>query len=272
MNDHERDLILALTDGSLDDEEAQRAMARVAGDPELAAELSRQRSVAAMLAAVPETPLTADERARLRGALIDQLHLTDAPVRTPAPVHRPSRWWQPVLGVAAVAAVVTAVVILPGGLGGGDELDVATLQETGSSSAVTTTMAVASAPEADAFAGGSAQDEGAEEVPETTEVLAVQDVDGQDLLEATEGETTPEGVTRALGEQAPVPTTEVAVDDIAACLESLASRLPAGETQPIAIDARQDGELLYLTVDPGNGVAAVVTIRLDTCALVDIDQ
>jgi hypothetical protein len=242
-------------------------MARVTGDPELAAELSRQQSVAALLAAMPDAELTADERSALRTALIEELHLTGGPVAEPVPIRRGARWWQPVLGVAAVAAVVTAVVVLPGNIGGDNSLDVATLQETGSSSAVTTTMAASAAEDG---ATGGAAPEDSEDLSQTAEVLAVEDVDGDELLAATEGETTPEGVTRALGEQAPVATTQVPIDEVEACLETLASRLPQGETQPVAIDARKEGEFLYLTVDPGDGVHAVVTIRLDTCTLVDV--
>jgi hypothetical protein len=268
MNDHERDLILALTDGTLSDEEAGAALARVTGDPELAAELSRQQSVAAILADLPEPELTVNERSHLRAALIEELHLTREPTAEVVPIRRSARWWQPVLGIAAVAAVVTAVVVLPGNLGGDDSAEVATLQETGSSSAVTTTIA------ADGGAvGGAAEEDAAGDAPvQNAEVLTVEDVDGEELLAATEGETTPEGVTRALGEQAPAPTTLVPIDEIEACLEALASRLPEGETQPVALDARTEGDLLYLTVDPGDGVQAVVTIRLDTCTLVEVTR
>jgi hypothetical protein len=271
MNDHERDLILALTEGSLSDEEAGAALARVTGDPELAIELSTQQSVAAILADLPEPELTVNERSHLRAALIEELHLTREPTAEVVPIRRGARWWQPVLGVAAVAAVVTAVVVLPGNLGGDESAEVATLKETGSSSAVTTTIAAGAAD--DGAAGGAAEEGAASDAPvQNAELLTIEDVDGEELLAATEGETTPEGVTRALGEQAPAPTTLVPIDEIEACLEALATRLPKGETQPVALDARTEGDLLYLTVDPGDGVQAVVTIRLDTCTLVEVTR
>ena len=258
MNEYDRDLILGLTDGTLTGEDAERARARIVADPELASELVAQESVRADLAALPNATLTEVERTALRSSLVDQLNLGAAPAAAPVHERRRFAWWQPVLGVASVAAVVTAIVILPGTFGGSDD----SAQE-----ALTLTTVTASDSAAD---GGAEQ----EAPPATTEVLAFDGVDGADLLDATRNAATPDEATDSL-EDAPIAEARafasVPVPQAEACLEDLGDQLPPGDKTIIGVDQTDDGLLVYFAVIDADGVSSVLTVNLDECTLVDVD-
>lgn len=134
MNDQDRDLILDLLGGRLGTEQAEAAAARVASDPVLAAEFATQAAVHETLSSAEPASMTATERTSLRAALTEQLHIGDDVVAAPRENTRRMRWLQPVAGLAAVAAVATAIVILPGSLSN-DEMDTAAAEITQSADA-----------------------------------------------------------------------------------------------------------------------------------------
>ena len=77
MNDQDRDLILAYAAGQLSGADAEAASARIASDPELAAEFADQELAMSSLSSIPAVSMTASERAGLRSNLITQLNLDD---------------------------------------------------------------------------------------------------------------------------------------------------------------------------------------------------
>jgi hypothetical protein len=265
MNEQDRDLILGLTEGTLTGEEAERARARILSDPELASELAVQESVRADLSALPSATLTGAERTALRSSLRERLNLGTVPQVAPERGRRRLAWWQPVLGVASVAVVVTAIVVLPGTFGGSDDSG-----DSGGEALTETTVAAT-----DTAADGGI-DDGAEEQapPPTTEVLAFDDVDGADLLDATRDAATPDEVTDSL-EAAPIAEARtfasVPVAQAEACLEELDDRIPPGDKTLIGVDETADGLLVYFAVIGADGVTSVLTVNLDDCTLVDID-
>ena len=76
--------------------------------------------------AVPR--MTASERETLHVNLTEQLGLVPKTLPVPSPARRKIPWWQPVFGVATAAAVVAAIVIIPGTLTGGSA-DTAALRD-----------------------------------------------------------------------------------------------------------------------------------------------
>ena len=260
MNEHDRDLILGLADGSLTGDDAAAARARVEADPALAEELALQTAALSRLQGIDHVPMTSAERTTLRATLREQLHLDDAPEAAPAPVpvRRRTPWWQPVLGVAAVAVFVMTVIILPGG--GSDD--------SASEEALVATTMTASAD------SGSADSGGAEAPPSTIEVSSYSDVDGSDLLAAPSEADTPEEVSESLTNDGPPALARSSVDltAIEACLEQLGRQLPDGGLAPIGVEETEQGLLVFFAVLDDEGVESVVTVNLDQCRIVDVDQ
>ena len=267
MNDNDRDLILDLTEGTLSADDAARARAFVASDPALAADYQTQIATKAHLESLPPIAMAADERSALRQELIEQLHLDSRPKSVASPSRRGFAWWKPIAGIAGVAAVVAAIVVLPGSLGGSDDA--------GTEVALTSETRVAS----DSSAGGASDEaesapvEGtAEESPTVAEVPEFTSLDGADLLEATEGAQSPAEITDSVSMLDPTSTAVIDVSAVEACLEGLADQLPRGDVSPVALEQRDGDALLFLTVTEAEGVASVVTVNLTTCSLVDLDQ
>lgn len=157
MSDH--DLITELISGQLSPEERRAALMRVAADPELQSEYETQLTTASLLQDAPEPTMTATERSNLHAALRQQLHLDDAPAAVAPAPSRWQRWWAPITGLAAAAAVVVgAVVILPDS-GTDDSLQFAAAE-------VTSTVQASRSDEADM--GGSADSAGSIEEEQTT--------------------------------------------------------------------------------------------------------
>ena len=80
--------------------------ARVAADPELQSEYETQLAVSSLLGDAPAPTMTAAERSELRTALRQQLNLHEAPPPAVVAPSRWQRWWAPVAGLAAAAAVI----------------------------------------------------------------------------------------------------------------------------------------------------------------------
>lgn len=148
MNDHDRDLLLGLVDGTLIGEEADAARARIEADPGLRAELARQLAVRAVLGDAPPPRLTEPERDRLRSRLRVELGLAEV---APAPRRRrPLRILVPALGGLATLVLV-AVAVLPR-LFGGSQTAESILQAEGARTV--TTAAASTAADADLTEGG----------------------------------------------------------------------------------------------------------------------
>ena len=271
MNDHDRDLILDLTEGTLSADDAARARARVASDPDLAAAYQTQMATKAHLESLPPVAMAADERSSLRKDLIDQLHLDGAPASAASPPRRGFAWWRPIAGIAGVAAVVAAIVVLPGALGGSDDAG----SDAGSEVALTSETRVAG----DSAEGGSSDEAesapvagNGEESPAVAEVPQFTTLDGADLLAATEGATTPAEIADSVYTLEPTSSAMIDVSEVESCLERLADALPRGDVAPVALEERDGDALLFLTVTEADDVASVVTVNLTTCSLVDVDQ
>jgi hypothetical protein len=267
MNDNDRDLILDLTEGTLSADDAAQVRARVASDPDLAAAYETQMATKAHLESLPPVAMASEERAVLRGNLIEQLRLDSPPESVHSPSRRGFAWWKPIAGIAGVAAVVAAIVVLPGSLGGTDDA--------ASDVALTSETRVAD----DAAAGGSPEEvetapvaDGSEESPAVAEVPEFTSLDGSDLLEATEGAQSPAEIADSVSALEPTSRALIDVSAVESCLERLADELPRGDVAPVAFEQRDGDALLFLTVTEADDVASVVTVNLTTCALVDVDQ
>lgn len=270
MNDQDRDLILALAEGRLSSEEATNASARIEADPELIEELSAQRTAIEALALYPEALMTHGERTTLRADLTTRLNLQDRPAA--APVKRRVPWWQPALGIATAAVFVTAVIILPGTLSG-DEAATTDFRQQALPQAPTTTAAPGATDNGVAEGGASTapQTESAADT-QATSVYSLDDLDGDALLDATRGQQDPEEMDQSLEEAGLAKSSAIDADRVAACLGTLSDQFPDGSQHPFAVQQTDDGEVLFVGVDSGEGVSSVVSISLDTCSIVDIDE
>lgn len=267
MNDHDRDLILDLTEGTLSAQDAERARAQVASNAELAAAYELQMAAKNELDTLAPVTMATEERSALRATLIDELHLESAVA--PAPAVAPRRgfaWWKPVAGIASVAAVVAAIVVLPGSLGGSDDAGDTAL-------GTETSVAVDVASEESSDGAASSPGAGAaEEGPAVAEVPQFNSLDGADVLDATEDATSPAEIADSVSALGPQSRATIDVASLEACLERLADQLPSGTVAPVAFEKRDGADLLFLTVTSGDDVGSVVTIDLTACSLVDTDQ
>lgn len=267
MNEQERDLILGLTADALPSAEAAEARAQIEADPTLAQELAIQTNIRDALASLPEISMTAAERTELRSRVRGALNL-DVPDRAmPEPARRRVTWWQPLFGLAAAAAVVTAIVVLPGGLGGTDAQDAALESDTTVASAdVRDDGGGDEAPGAEPFSEESADPEPA------GEVQAFTGLDGSDLLALTEGAATPKDINELLEGTATATRSTVDVDQVEACLEAIGTGLPSGDKTLLGVGDLEGAEVAYFAVIDGTGVSSVLTIDLSTCTVVAIDD
>jgi len=272
MNDHDRDLILSLAAGSLDDDAADEARSRIESDPELATALEKQLIARAHLSVIEPVAMTTDERQSMRRDLLTNLHLDARPAPPPRAKSRSLRWWQPVVGIAAAAVVVTAIVVVPGGLSGSDSAE---------DVALTTIPASGEVPEfSDESDGGTDTASGSsdEVPPATADVLTFDDVDGSELLSVTEGETDPQVMSESIEEQLePKSRSSIDVDAVQQCLEALGTQIPEGDKvvlgEILGSEETDTGLLVFVgVIDPQTGIEAVVTIDVAECRVVDIDR
>lgn len=275
MNDQDRDLILAFASGQLSAADAEAASVHIASDPDLAAELAAQELAISSLSTVPAVALTSSERDELRSNLIAQLNLAAAPVAA-APAKRTAKWWQPVAGLAAAAAVVAAFIILPGNLGSDDASDVALQPNTATARVEEETLT-----SADGSGGEAGSPNEATTTSEATTTAGVEsdsaaeeqdDFGGADVLAATEGSDTPaeaeDGLDTAQYKLAPLaPNRSSAIE---ACLERLSDGLPAGDIITLGTKDLDGTETLFIGITDETGIASVASIALEPCQIVEI--
>lgn len=275
MNDQHRDLIIALTEGSLSEQDAAAASARIAADPELAAEYEIQKTISASFSSVEPVAMTAEERATIRSSLIDQLNLNGVPSLAPIP-ERSSReaawWWRPALGLSSVAAVlILGIAVVPGMLGSSDDSG-------GAEIAAFDTVS----EELTADAGGTDMAESGTDGAETTgpaaaaaplDVPNLRSTDLDEMLDSVAGESAPSDIEEeALKFAAADGTSSILPDDVTACRELLGNALPDGSIQIIGAEQADEGLIVTIAIVADEGTEALARIDVDTCVLVDLAE
>lgn len=267
MNDNDLQLIASLVDGDLAAAEEQEARSLIAGDEELQRAYEEQLAVASLLGSEPAAVMTDMERTGLRAALRTELRLDGA-----ASPPEKSAWWVgwrvPLGGLATVAALLVAFVVVPN-LGGGD-----TAQEALAPAPLTTT-APAAAPQA-----GSAEDNGSsgadaleESAPSTTALARDYVASGAQRFALAP--TEPSLVTLPLVEEdwTGVDGLGSAVDDatgltsvdinrILACFEASGSSIT--DVTLVGVDG---ASVVGIGIDPETGAETVVVIDPATCSV-----
>ena len=190
MSDHDLDLIADLINGHLSPDERRAALARVAADPELTSEYETQVAVASLLGEAPAPTMTAAERSEMHAALRQQLNLDDSPAPVVAAPSRWQRWWAPVTGLAAAAAVIIGVAIVLPDSGSDDSLQFAAAE-------VTSTVQASGNDGADVGGSADAAD-GADEDATTTTAAA-----SEELAPAFAAEDSMDGTLESAGEPSP---------------------------------------------------------------------
>ncbi len=280
MNDSDIEIVLALAQGRLSGQAEQDALSRIEADPELANELAIQIDAIKLVQSVSSPAMTAVERSTLHANLIEQLHLepTSAPA---APVRRKLSWWQPVVGLASVAALVLAIVVVPdmfdssNDSSGADFAVVARESPTGEGGTgagefSTTTAAASSVDSVESFdQPASGADDGSLVDVGFLNVYEVTEQDLPDLLdivvtERSSPELSDEKLARSrLSAFAPI---ELAV--VTSCLDTLSEELPDAELIPLGVTTGEGGQVVHFGVDPGTGVDRLVSVDLDACSVV----
>ena len=270
MNDRDRDLIIALIEGSLSEQDAGAASARIASDPELAAEYEIQRSIHEALSDVEPVAMTVAERSTLRSNLVEQLHLEEAaPAVAAPPSARRSAWWlRPALAIGSVAAVfVIGVAVVPGMLPGGSDDS----SDEIAAAVATTTVASADTGGAD---GAGESTEGGAPTNRLLEVPAFDSPDLDELLDSVSGTYSTDDIAEEAEDYAQTQATiVVSQDDVDACRAQLGRALPDGELQVIGAE-REDSGTIVVTVafTDTRGAKVLATIDLSTCVLVDVAE
>lgn len=110
------DLLLSVTDGSLEGQALAEARARVEADPVLAEELRLQEAALAHLGEERHAPMADFEAARMRRAVLDEV-LPQPPARVP--------WFARLVPATAVLVLVVAGIGIVGNLGSSETADLA---------------------------------------------------------------------------------------------------------------------------------------------------
>lgn len=273
MNDQDRDLIAALAEGLLSGTEAEDALARIEADPEMSAEYSGQLSALDFLGSGVTPLMTTAERDVLHVNLTEQLGLVSKPTPTPSPVRRRLPWWQPVFGLATAAAVVAAIVILPGTLTGGSsdnasfDLVSAELESTDVDQTQTTAAAAGAADGVQEAAplDARALDDEAEIAVHETDTVSL-----EDLLKQTSGADSPDAVEEQLSTFGFESTVDLNAAAIDRCIHELSDDLPDGiiDSRVIGANAQDDKTIVHLGFDFGSGIEDGLSFVLDDCTLV----
>lgn len=291
MNDSDIEIILALAQGQLSGREEQDVLSRIEADPELANELAIQMAAIESLRSVPSPSMTIEERTTLRTNLIEQLHLepTSAP---PVPVARKVSWWQPVLGVASVALVVFAIVVVPGMFRSGADVtemaaELPSAEGGGAPEPVDTTFAAADSTARDKGATEGA--DGSESAPPElsppelsndirslsgegyVNLYEVTEEDLPVLLDVLTSADTPEVADEKLARVGFSSVTAVDLAVLDRCLETLADELPSGSLVAIGSTTSSGSQIVHLGVDSGEGIKALISIDIDTCVVTAIN-
>lgn len=266
MNDQDRDLIAALAEGRLSTTDAEDAIARIESDPELAAEYAQQMAALTFLQSADHPQMTAAERSELHMNLVEQLGLVSDSAATPQTSKKKTPWWAPAFGLVTAAAVVTAIVILPG-TGANDSsgpIGVASAELKSQSDSLEVAPTTESATESTPGEEESLLDETSFSVYETDSV------DLDDLLNQADGADSPDAVTRQLEGLRFNTTIDLDSDQVISCINDLDTELPDGIIEILVIGADVDDEatIVHIGFDFGSGIEDGLSFVLDDCSLV----
>jgi len=275
MNDADIELIISLANDELDGQEQIDALARINADPSLASELATQISVIDTVQSLPRADMTASERTTLHANLVEQLHLEETPLAAVA-VKRKLAWWQPVVGLASVAAVVFAIVVVPNMLSSRSSDDAAfqelrsdTTQEfssAGGSTETTSAAADADTSVADDAAVEEAPSAGtAESGAADLQLYRIPADRQEEFNDLATGETSSDLLSEKLARSGFALGTTIDPKELQACLQLLADEFPGGVLLPIGDG---DANTVFLGVDAGNGIDEILEVDLETCSLV----
>lgn len=294
MSEHDLNLITDLISGRLSPGERDEALRYVASDPALQSEYETQLATASLLSDLSAPEMTAEERSTLHASLRQQLHLDDAPTPLVAPApSRWQRWWAPVTGLAAAAAVIVgAVVILPNS-GSDDSFEVA------SASLTETTVA---SRNADPSAGGEAEPDGSFAAEDTETTQSAAEAQTTTTAAMSEGTTTTAAAGDVTGEAPPDalphlpdgdlnsmalayaddPTTfargidslpqdssSKTADDVGVCVAEASSADEDFVVVPVATITVDGTDAIVLSVTPPDAEPYFVALDLATCQELD---
>jgi len=277
MNDHDIGLIVDLIESRLSASEAETALARIMADPDLSAAYAEQLSVRTSLDAVPVASMTAEEKLALNDALVTQLRLEDGPVVVPIARERKA-WWAPVVGITAAAAAVTAIFVIPGMSGSDHAASDTTIVASASAEAPTEQDRAIEPAGAEGDDGTAAAEEFgsvAEELEAAEAPVSVKELKGADLvdvLDATAGESSPEAVEDRLNALGYTDSASVSSDTLARCISDISTQLPPNTTDVVlfGVDTSGPTHIAHLGLIFDDGIAAAMSVNLDTCAIVDL--
>lgn len=273
MNDQDQDLVSALAEGRLSGTAAEDALARIEADPELTLEYAAQRTALALLRSGAAPRMTSIERETLHANLRTELNLA-APVAAAPPTGRRMPWWQPVFGLATAAAVVAAVVILPGTFTQEDaevafqEVDVALQdfdQDMDGGAFTPPETTVAAEQETTDVAGSRSADESDISVYDTDAVAL------EYLLRRTKGADNQDDVEQQLSSLSFSSLVDLDTREIELCKDDLANELPEGIVNVLVIGADFQGDetIVHLGFDFGDGIEDGLSFVLGNCSLVE---
>ncbi|NND03450.1 MAG: hypothetical protein HKN91_11745 [Acidimicrobiia bacterium] len=237
MHQHDQDLIMALAEGSLDEEAATAARAEVEACRECARDLELQTFAFEALHSMPDAHLTEFESAGLRRNLRNELGVFKEEIQF-EPSKKRRRF--PIAAFGTAAAVLIAVVAIAPRLslvGGGDSADTVALESAPATTAAAQFDAQAGLPE------GGAEDNLATAAPATTNAP---------LAASTTTPPPPESVRDLLGYYAENPD-----------LTLLRSRLEAQEFEP-------ESARLYALKDSGLEVAEEDVNTVNNCLVLTL--
>ncbi len=262
MNDRDRDLILDLVEGRLSAEDAEVAMSRVQANHGLSQEFAEQTAVSAMLSKIEPVHLTGDERHTLRTTLAAELHLDTAAVATRRGPKR-QRWWLPVAGLAATAAVVTAIVVLPSTSDNSTSFEA--IQGTDTNRTEAPPQAVPPA------ADGLTESDQSSQAGGQIDVIGMENIDPDELLYALAGESDEEAVQdvlERLGYKSGAMIDRLALDN---CRDELIDHLTGNATSALILGADQDSgmTIVHFGITTDSGIDRVISVNLTDCSVVD---
>ncbi len=280
MNDTDIGIILALAQGHLSGQAKTDALAYVRANSELSAELASQIAALDALQSVGSPSMTDSERTVLRSNLIEELHLDAAPL-IPSLRKRRTSFWQPVIGLASAAALVLAILVVPGMLSSGQ--DEATFQlaardqgsqsgESGTDLDESTLTSVAAAESIESLDNFDTEDGSFGSALADEDVLNVYEIAKEDLPELLDIVVTERSSQERSDEKlARFRSSAVTPIDLAAlnsCLDQLFETLPDAELTPLAVTTGQQGRIVHLGVDEGTGIDRLISVDLGTCSIV----
>lgn len=266
MNAADRELIIGMIADTLSPEESEAAHSRLASDPEFAAAHAEQVTVSTHLADADRVAMTGAERSDLRASLTEQLSLESAPPNVPLAPRRRFRIWQPIAGLAAVAAIVVGFVIIPGALPGSSD-DAA---DTVATAEFDTESAPSSPPQLDEATGtAEAQPQDLFVEGEQVDVLDITGASIDDLVRASAGESSPGDVQRSLTDLGFDTTVAIDGSQMEQCLYQAESTFPEGLTGVVLFGAEEsDGTAIaHFGLRFEDGVRSGLSIDLSNCEI-----